>query len=56
MSIGHSPHVPQHAPDMRKKDEEITQSELEDAKRRIGGSLSSDVPSGQAPSAAAQAG
>ncbi|KAH8801721.1 phosphatidylserine decarboxylase-like protein [Xylogone sp. PMI_703] len=39
MSIGHSPQQPQFTPDMRKKDEDITESELADAKRRIEGSL-----------------
>lgn len=39
MSIGHHPSQPQHTPDMRKKEEDITESEKEDAKRRIEGSL-----------------
>ncbi|KAE8440679.1 hypothetical protein EG329_006816 [Mollisiaceae sp. DMI_Dod_QoI] len=39
MSIGHHPSQGQHTPDMRKKDEDITEKELADAKRRIEGSL-----------------
>lgn len=39
MSIGHHPSQTQHAPDMRKKDEDITESEKADAKRRIQGSI-----------------
>ena len=42
MSVGHSPEQSQYAPDMRKKDENITAEEREEAKRRIEGSLSSD--------------
>lgn len=38
MSIGHHPSQAQYAPDMRKKQEDITESEIEDAKRRIQGS------------------
>jgi phosphatidylserine decarboxylase len=48
MSIGHHPSQPQYTPDMRKKEEDITESEKEDAKRRIEGSLvqsSSKIPS-----------
>ncbi|EER24689.1 phosphatidylserine decarboxylase, putative [Coccidioides posadasii C735 delta SOWgp] len=37
MSIGHSPHVPQYTPDMRKPDELISSQEREDANRKIGG-------------------
>ncbi|KAF8857756.1 phosphatidylserine decarboxylase-like protein [Acephala macrosclerotiorum] len=39
MSIGHHPSQGQHTPDMRKKDEDITEKEKADAKRRIEGSL-----------------
>lgn len=39
MSIGHHPQQPQHTPDMRKKEENVTQEERQDAKRRIEGSL-----------------
>ncbi|RFU31328.1 hypothetical protein B7463_g5008, partial [Scytalidium lignicola] len=39
MSVGHSPQELQYTPDMRKKDEDITEFELADAKRRIEGSL-----------------
>jgi phosphatidylserine decarboxylase len=39
MSIGYHPSETQHTPDMRKKDEDITESEKADAKRRIEGSI-----------------
>ncbi|EAW09922.1 putative phosphatidylserine decarboxylase Psd2 [Aspergillus clavatus NRRL 1] len=39
MSIGHSPKVPQFEPDMRKPSEQVSRQELQDAKRRIEGSL-----------------
>jgi phosphatidylserine decarboxylase len=39
MSIGHHPGQSQHTPDMRKKDEDITESEKAEAKRRIEGSI-----------------
>lgn len=39
MSIGHHPSQTQHTPDMRKKDEDITESEKAEAKRRIEGSV-----------------
>jgi phosphatidylserine decarboxylase len=39
MSIGHHPSQAQHTPDMRKKDEDITESEKAEAKRRIEGSI-----------------
>lgn len=39
MSVGHHPQQAQHTPDMRKKDENVTQEERQDAKRRIEGSL-----------------
>lgn len=38
MSIGHHPSQPQYTPDMRKKEEDITESEKEEAQRRIEGS------------------
>lgn len=40
MSIGHHPSQTQHTPDMRKNDEDITESEKAEAKRRIEGSIS----------------
>lgn len=40
MSIGHHPQQQQHTPDMRKKDEDVTESEKAEAKRRIEGSIS----------------
>lgn len=39
MSIGHSPDVPQHTPDMRKSEDEITEAEKKEAKRRIQGNF-----------------
>ncbi|CAG8352164.1 unnamed protein product [Penicillium salamii] len=39
MSVGHSPDIPQHEPDMPKKAENITAEEMQEAKRRIEGSL-----------------
>ncbi|EGE01971.1 phosphatidylserine decarboxylase [Trichophyton equinum CBS 127.97] len=37
MSIGHSPAVPQHTPDICKPNKYVTTQEMEDATRRIGG-------------------
>jgi phosphatidylserine decarboxylase len=52
MSIGHHPSQSQHTPDMRKKDEDITESEKAEAKRRIEGSITPDNrTSGSAPMA-----
>ncbi|KAH6683472.1 phosphatidylserine decarboxylase-like protein [Halenospora varia] len=52
MSIGHHPSQGQHTPDMRKKDEDISESERREAKRRIEGSLSNEGgPSAKAPTA-----
>ena len=49
MSIGHSPHVGQYTPDMRKSEDSVTLEERQEAKRKIGGSLTPvatmDVPS-----------
>jgi len=39
MSVGHSPHVAPHEPDMRKEGYKPSREEKEDAKRRIEGSL-----------------
>ncbi|KAG5978981.1 hypothetical protein E4U55_005697 [Claviceps digitariae] len=39
MSIGHSPDIGQWTPDMRKSEDEITEAEKKDAKRRIQGSF-----------------
>jgi phosphatidylserine decarboxylase len=49
MSIGHHPSQAQHTPDMRKNDEDITESEKAEAKRRIEGStaLNSSKPYGK---------
>ena len=47
MSVGHHPGQPQFAPDMPKKDENITLEERQEAKRRIEGSMApADAPSG----------
>lgn len=43
MSIGHSPHVGPHKPDMKKDEGEITLHDRQEAKRRIEGSLAPDV-------------
>ncbi|KAM3474139.1 hypothetical protein MY8738_008022 [Beauveria namnaoensis] len=45
MSVGHSPDEPQWTPDMRASDEQITEEQKKDAKRRIQGSLAQDSPS-----------
>ena len=42
MSIGHHPEVGQHTPDMRKPDNEVSEEQREEAKRRIEGSLAPD--------------
>ncbi|CAG8282643.1 unnamed protein product, partial [Penicillium nalgiovense] len=39
MSVGHSPDIPQYEPDMPKTSENITAEEMQEAKRRIEGSL-----------------
>ncbi|CAH0059229.1 unnamed protein product [Clonostachys solani] len=47
MSVGHSPDEPQWAPDMRKDEQEITDAEKKEAKRRIQGSAAlEDSPEG----------
>ncbi|KAI6714193.1 phosphatidylserine decarboxylase [Diplocarpon mali] len=46
MSIGHHPTENQYTPDMRKKDEDITESEKAEAKRRIEGSLAPEDGNG----------
>ncbi|ESZ95521.1 hypothetical protein SBOR_4106 [Sclerotinia borealis F-4128] len=44
MSIGHHPNQRQHTPDMRKNEEDITESEKAEAKRRIEGSITNQGP------------
>ncbi|KAJ5998480.1 Phosphatidylserine decarboxylase-related protein [Penicillium sp. IBT 35674x] len=44
MSVGHSPDIPQYEPDMPKKAENITAEEMQEAKRRIEGSLAPQPP------------
>ncbi|TVY35969.1 Phosphatidylserine decarboxylase proenzyme [Lachnellula occidentalis] len=51
MSIGHHPSQSQHTPDMRKKDEDISESERAEAKRRIEGSIQPDGGKLTAPTA-----
>ncbi|KAH6899764.1 phosphatidylserine decarboxylase-domain-containing protein [Thelonectria olida] len=47
MSIGHSPDEPQWTPDMRKQDQDVTDAEKRDAKRRIQGNVAlQDSPDG----------
>jgi phosphatidylserine decarboxylase len=43
MSIGHSPHVEGHKPDMRKDEANITETERQDARRRIEGSMAPEM-------------
>ena len=43
MSIGHHPEQSQYTPDMRKKEENVTHEERQEAKRRIEGSLAPDT-------------
>lgn len=43
MSIGHSPHVGPHKPDMKKDEGDITLQDRQEAKRRIEGSLAPDA-------------
>ncbi|KAG4427451.1 hypothetical protein IFR05_017066 [Cadophora sp. M221] len=48
MSIGHHPTQGQHTPDMRKNDEDITEDEKAEAKRRIEGSIMQEGSGGKA--------
>ncbi|CEJ57426.1 Putative Phosphatidylserine decarboxylase [Penicillium brasilianum] len=50
MSVGHSPDIPQHEPDMPKNPENITLEDMQDAKRRIEGSLAPPADPGTLPS------
>ena len=52
MSIGHHPTQKQHTPDMRKKDEDITESDMAEARRRIDGSISGPSTGSALPSKA----
>jgi phosphatidylserine decarboxylase len=51
MSIGHHPSQGQFTPDMRKKEEDISESERAEAKRRIEGSNSGPTDGPSAPMA-----
>lgn len=44
MSVGHSPHISQHAPDMRKDENEVTEEDKREAKRRIQGNIAEESP------------
>lgn len=44
MSIGHSPDIDQHGPDMPKKAENVTTEDMQAARRRIDGSIASTGP------------
>ncbi|KAK3685754.1 phosphatidylserine decarboxylase-domain-containing protein [Podospora appendiculata] len=44
MSVGHAPGQPQFTPDMRKDEDQITEAEKKEAKRRIGGSVAEESP------------
>ena len=46
MSIGHSPDVEPHKPDMQKDAANITEKERQEARRRIEGSLAPDMGMG----------
>jgi phosphatidylserine decarboxylase len=51
MSIGHSPDVEPHRPDMKKAESEVTAQEKEEARRRIegAGAAGEGVPEGTMP-------
>ncbi|KAK3328364.1 phosphatidylserine decarboxylase-domain-containing protein [Cercophora scortea] len=44
MSVGHAPGQPQFTPDMRKDEDQITEAEKKEAKRRIRGSVAEESP------------
>ena len=44
MSVGHSPDQPQWTPDMRKDDDQITEADKKEAKRRIQGQVGGESP------------
>lgn len=44
MSIGHAPDEPQWTPDMRKDENQITEADKQDAKRRIQGQIAEESP------------
>lgn len=46
MSVGHSPHVESHKPDMKKDESAITQEDRQEARRRIEGSIAPDSDRG----------
>lgn len=49
MSVGHSPGAPQFQEDMPKDAKNITQEDMQEAKRRIGGSLNQPDDSSNLP-------
>lgn len=44
MSVGHAPGEPQWTPDMRKDEDQITEADKQDAKRRIQGQVAEESP------------
>jgi phosphatidylserine decarboxylase len=44
MSVGHAPGEPQWTPDMRKDENQITEAEKAEAKRRIQGQVAEESP------------
>ena len=44
MSVGHAPGEPQWTPDMRKDENQITEADKQDAKRRIQGQVAEESP------------
>ncbi|EXJ96044.1 phosphatidylserine decarboxylase [Capronia coronata CBS 617.96] len=58
MSVGHSPHVEAHKPDMKKHDSDITHADRQEARRRIEGSIApeKDSRSGWMPGSSGKAG
>ncbi|KAK0668965.1 phosphatidylserine decarboxylase-domain-containing protein [Cercophora samala] len=44
MSVGHAPSEPQWTPDMRKDEDQITEADKQDAKRRIQGQVAEESP------------
>ncbi len=53
MSIGHAPGEPQYTPDMRKDEDQITEADKADAKRRIQGQVAEE---GESPDDSGSAG
>ena len=45
MSVGHSPDEPRYTPDMRKSEQDITEADKKEAKRRIQGNFAMEEES-----------